>query len=79
MRQPAPVLKEAMAETGATLGIMVSEFVHEIAVGRVADFIDAAEYTKVEVSNKEFLGAAWMRLAGRSPCARRALRAVPAG
>jgi CRP-like cAMP-binding protein len=63
----APVVKEAMAETGAILGIMVSEFVYEIAVGRVADFIDAAEYTKVEVSNKEFRGAAWMQLVDRSP------------
>jgi hypothetical protein len=63
----APVLKEAMALTGAGLGIMVSEFVHEIAIGYTAAFIDAAEYRKVEVSNKEFRGSAWMRLMHVSP------------
>ncbi|HEY1823159.1 MAG TPA: cyclic nucleotide-binding domain-containing protein [Trebonia sp.] len=68
----APVLKEAMTETGACLGIMVSEFVYEIAVGRADDFIDAAEYKKVEVNNKEFIGSAWMRLVDQSP--RRSIR-----
>lgn len=63
----AAVLKEAMAATGVGLGIMVSEFVHEIAIGPAADFIDAAEYKKVEVSNKEFNGQAWMRLMDVSP------------
>jgi hypothetical protein len=63
----APVLKKAMAATGAGLGIMVSEFVHEIAIGSAADFIDAAEYSKVEVSHKEFRGSAWMRLVPVSP------------
>jgi hypothetical protein len=71
----APVFKEAMAATGAGLGIMVSEFVHEIAIGTAADFIDAAEYNKVEVSNKEFRGAAWMRLMDVSPAALDPLRA----
>jgi CRP-like cAMP-binding protein len=71
----APVLKEAMAETGAGLGILVSEFVHEIAIGYTADFIDAPEYEKVEVSNKEFVGSAWMRLMDVSPPARDPLRA----
>jgi CRP-like cAMP-binding protein len=75
----APVIKEAMADTGASLGIMVSEFVHEIAVGRTADFIDAAEYRRVEVRNKEFSGSAWMRLVDQSPQALGALRAAPPG
>ena len=66
----APVLKEAMMATGAGLGIMVSEFVHEIAIAHAADFIDAAEYKKVEVSNKEFIGSAWMRLVDASPLVR---------
>jgi CRP-like cAMP-binding protein len=63
----APVLKETMAATGAGLGIIVSEFVYEIAIARVGDFIDASEYTKVDVSNKEFRGPAWVRLANVSP------------
>jgi CRP-like cAMP-binding protein len=71
----APVLKEAMAATGAGLGIMVSEFVHEIAIGHAAHFIDAAEYKKVEVSNKEFRGSAWMRLLDVSSPVRDPLRA----
>lgn len=66
----APVLKEAMSETGAGLGIMVSEFVHEIAIAHAADFIDAGEYKRVEVANKEFVGAAWMRLVDVSPVMR---------
>jgi CRP-like cAMP-binding protein len=66
----APVLKEAMMAAGAGLGIMVSEFVHEIAIAAAADFIDAAEYKKVEVTNKEFIGSAWMRLVDVSPVVR---------
>ena len=66
----APVLKEAMTATAAGLGIMVSEFVHEIAIAHAADFVDAAEYQRVEVSNKEFKGSAWMRLVDVSPMVR---------
>jgi CRP-like cAMP-binding protein len=71
----APVLKGAMAETGIGFGILVSEFVHEIAIGSAADFIDAAEYKQVVVRNKEFIGSAWMRLMDVSPPARDPLRA----
>ena len=63
----APVLKEAMTTTGAGLGFMVSEFVHEIAIAAAGDFINAVEYKRVEVSNKEFIGSAWMRLVDVSP------------
>ena len=66
----APVLKQAMTTTRAGLGIMVSEFVHEIAIAHAADFIDAAEYKRVEVNNKEFIGSAWMRLVDVSPATR---------
>jgi CRP-like cAMP-binding protein len=66
----APVLKEAMAATGTGLGIIVSEFVHEIAIAHAADFTDATEYKKVKVSNKEFLGSAWIRLVDVSPVGR---------
>jgi hypothetical protein len=58
--------KEAMADTGAALGIMVSPFVYETAIGRVADFVYAAEYEQVAVTNKEFAGLAWMRLTDQS-------------
>lgn len=63
----SPAFKEAMADTGAALGIMVSPFVYETAIGRVADFVYAAEYEQVAVTNKEFAGLAWMRLTDQSP------------
>jgi Cyclic nucleotide-binding domain len=63
----APVLKRHMAATAAGLGIMVSQFVHETCIEYTADFAEAAEYRKVEVSNKEFRGPAWMRLIDVSP------------
>jgi hypothetical protein len=59
--------KQAMADSGAALGIMVSPFVYETAIGQVADFVYAAEYEQVTVTNKEFAGWAWMRLADQSP------------
>ena len=62
----SPAFKEAMADTGAALGIMVSPFVYETAIGRVADFVYAAEYEQVAVANKEFAGLAWMRLTDQS-------------
>lgn len=58
----APALKEAMAETGHGLGIIVSDFVYETAVEHADQFIDASRYRNVDVSIKEFRGSAWMRL-----------------
>jgi Cyclic nucleotide-binding domain len=71
----APVLKDAMADSGVGLGIIVSAFVHEIAIRYAADFDDAAEYSQVEVSHKEFNGSAWMRLVQMSPPVRYPLTA----
>jgi hypothetical protein len=70
----APVLKEAMADSGLGLGIIVSAFVHEIAIRYNAGFDDAAEYGQVEVRNKEFTDTAWMRLIRVSPPVRSPLR-----
>jgi hypothetical protein len=63
----AAAFKNAMAGTGAALGIMVAPFVYETAIGRMGDFIYAAEYQQVEVVNKEFAGPAWMRLVDPAP------------
>lgn len=63
----APPLKEAMAATGVSLGIIVSPFVYETAVEPVNHFIDADEYKVVQVSNKEFRSSAWMRLVDLAP------------
>jgi hypothetical protein len=40
----------------------MSEFAYENAMARPSEFTDAAEYTQVAVSNKEFRGLAWLRL-----------------
>ena len=59
----APVLKTAMTGNGATLGVIVSEFVYEAAVRQGSDLIDAAGYRKVSVSVKETVSLpAWMEL-----------------
>jgi hypothetical protein len=58
----APPLKEAMAATGVSLGIIVSQFVYETAIEPLNELIDTNEYEVVEVHNKEFRSPAWMRL-----------------
>jgi hypothetical protein len=63
----APVLKEAMAATGVGLGIIVSTFVYEIALGQASELIDADEYKMIDVALKEFSGPAWMRLVDLVP------------
>ena len=71
----APVLKEAMADTDAGLGILVADFVYDWVIGSAADFAEAPEYKKVKVRNKEFTGRAWMRLTNLSSPAPDPLRA----
>jgi hypothetical protein len=66
----APPVKEAMATTGCGLGIVVSEFVYETAVGQAGIFIETNEYQKIDVILKEFSSPARMRLVHVSPPAR---------
>jgi hypothetical protein len=63
----APVLKEAMAETGATLGIIASQFVYETAIRHAPESIDIDGYKPVEVDVKETRIPAWMQLSDLSP------------
>jgi class 3 adenylate cyclase len=63
----APVLKEAMAETGAMLGIIASEFVYETAIRHDPEAIDVNGYRLVEVNIKETKIAGWMQLSDPSP------------
>jgi hypothetical protein len=63
----APVLKDAMKRVGAVLGIAVSPFVYETAIGVTGDVLVAAEYEQVEVNHKDFAGPAWVRLAEQGP------------
>jgi class 3 adenylate cyclase len=62
----APVIKEAMTATGATLGIIASEFVYETAI-RHAEWIDVNDYNLVKVNVKESRIPGWMRLIDLSP------------
>jgi hypothetical protein len=67
----APVLKDALARTGADLGFIVSRFVHESFVQHLRGPVDPAAFERVEVTVKETRTEAWMYLAGgtRAPAA----------
>jgi hypothetical protein len=58
----APAFKTAMATPGYGLGIIVSTFVYETAIGHFDELIDDPEYKMVDVINKEFTSPAWIRL-----------------
>lgn len=57
-----PVLKEGMASTGATLGMIVSTFVYETAIRHAGGWTDPEEYGLVEVNVKESRVHAWIQL-----------------
>lgn len=56
----APVLKERMASTGASLGIIASEFVYETVIRHAEGWIDPDEYETVRVNVKESRIPGWM-------------------
>lgn len=58
----APVLKEAIRSTGASLGIIASDFVYDTAIRQVEGWIDPDRYEAVLVAVKETSIPAWMRL-----------------
>ncbi|WP_176404008.1 hypothetical protein [Actinomadura sp. BRA 177] len=60
----APVLKTALAETGADLGFIVSPFVYEAFVAHLHGGIDPASFERVTLKVKETKTEAWMYLAG---------------
>jgi Cyclic nucleotide-binding domain len=62
----APVLKQAITNHHATLGMIVSKFVYETSI-RHADSIDPAAYREVQVIVKESRFPAWMQLADWRP------------
>jgi len=57
-----PAIKRAMAESGATLGIIVSEFVYETAIRHSADWVNAAAYKPVRAKLKELSIPGWLQL-----------------
>jgi CRP-like cAMP-binding protein len=57
----APMIKQAMASTGASLGIIASTFVYETAI-RDEELAHLAEYKMTRVKVKEYTALAWLRL-----------------
>jgi CRP-like cAMP-binding protein len=58
----ASTLKGAMAASGASLGIIVSEFVYDTAIKHSWEWAEPAGYAMVEATVKESRILAWMRL-----------------
>lgn len=60
----APAFKQAVADRGAVLGIVVSPYVYETHVQPGGSSLDPADYAEVPVLVKETRGTAWMQLIG---------------
>jgi tetratricopeptide (TPR) repeat protein len=58
----APVLKKAIDDSGAHLGVIVSSFVYETAIKHGEWPIDPVSYVQVQVDVKETCIPAWMQL-----------------
>jgi hypothetical protein len=60
----APAFRQAIAETGSLLGIIVSPFVYDTAIKNGRGSVDPASYTEVHVKVKETSMSGWMQLIG---------------
>ena len=58
----APVLKQAMASSGASLGIVASDFVYETAIKHAEGWADPDKYKAVQANVKESRIPAWMQI-----------------
>ena len=58
----AAPLKRAMAANSVNLGIIVSPFVYETAIGHVSGAARGSQYKAVEIAEKETRATAWIRL-----------------
>ena len=67
----APAFKQAVADQGAVLGIVVSPYVYETHVLPGGSSVDPADYAEVPVQVKETRGSAWMQLIGPARQVRR--------
>ncbi|WP_165978037.1 hypothetical protein [Actinomadura darangshiensis] len=63
----APVLKAALADSGADLGFIVSPFVYDAFVAHLHGPIDPRAFERVSITVKETTTDAWMYVTGRSP------------
>jgi CRP-like cAMP-binding protein len=62
----APRFKEAVAESAASLGVIVSPFVYETVIRHSSDPREVTSYSQVLVEVKESTTTAWMRLVTRA-------------
>lgn len=60
----ADPFKQAMANAGALLGVIVSPFVYETHISPGGSTLDPADYTEIPVHVKETHRSAWMQLIG---------------
>lgn len=58
----APVFKKAIADAGAPLGVIASEFVYDMAIKHAEKPLDPARYVPVQVDVKECQARAWMHV-----------------
>lgn len=63
----APALKEAMARSGASLGIIASEFVYDTVIRHAEGWTDPNQYVAVQATVKESSVPAWMQLIDAAP------------
>jgi hypothetical protein len=63
----APVLKSALADSGAPLAFIASEQVYEEVIRHGPELIDPDDYYNAEVHVKETTCCAWIRLPGHLP------------
>ncbi|MGI5322499.1 cyclic nucleotide-binding domain-containing protein [Actinomadura nitritigenes] len=62
----APAVKKRVAETGADLAFVTSEFVYDTVVAPAPGFMDPGRYTRIRVRVKESSLSAWLTLEGGS-------------
>ncbi len=75
----APAFKQAIADRGALLGLIVSPFVCESYVGDGDGVLGPEDYVPVPVQVKETRKQAWMYLTGALPAIREPLMHPGAG
>ncbi|MCL2585516.1 MAG: cyclic nucleotide-binding domain-containing protein [Streptosporangiales bacterium] len=63
----APVLREAMADTSASLGLLVSTFIYDNVISEADGWASPAAYDTVEARSKESRIPAWMRIFDAGP------------
>lgn len=60
----APAVKKRVAETGADLAFVVSDFVFETVIASAPGFVDPHRYERVRIRLKETSRSAWLTLEG---------------